>query len=64
MYGQFGTVDISLVSPFINAGYADYAVDAARWPLFSAYYQRVLSHPPVAKALAVEQEMMKAMGMG
>ena len=54
VFGDFGVVDISLVSPFINAGYAGYEVDAQRWPLFTRFMERVKSHPVVSRLLADE----------
>ncbi|MEE8057252.1 MAG: glutathione S-transferase family protein [Pseudomonadales bacterium] len=62
MFDQFGCVDISLAGPFINAGYADYKVDAQRWPKLAAYLGRVKAHPVVTEALAAEAEMMAQMG--
>lgn len=38
--------DISVVSHFINAGYAALKVDASRWPLLSRYIERMLDERP------------------
>jgi glutathione S-transferase len=38
--------DISVVSHFINAGYAEVKVDANRWPLLSSYVERMLHEKP------------------
>lgn len=54
IFGDFTIADISIISPFINAGYANYQIDAARWPLFSAFINRVKAHPIVAPLLAAE----------
>lgn len=53
--------DMSLVSPFINAGYAGYNIDAERWPKFAEFSERVKSHPAMAAILEAEA---KAMGFG
>ena len=45
IFGDFGMADISIISPFINAGYANYQIDAARWPLFAALIKRVKKSP-------------------
>lgn len=61
IYGEnLFVADISLVSPFINAGYAGYNIDAQRWPKFAAFSERVKSHPVMADILAAEA---KAMGL-
>lgn len=61
LFGDFMMADLSLVSPFINAAYAGYEVDATRWPRFAAFIGRVRSQPQVAAVL--EQEA-KALGIG
>lgn len=58
LFGSFGKGDISLVSPFINAGYADYHVDAGRWPKFAAFIERVKAQPVVAKLLQKEAKIL------
>ena len=50
--------DLSLVSAFINAGYAGYEIDADRWPLTAGFLERVKEHPVVAPLLAVEAKML------
>jgi len=57
LFGGLGVADISLVSSFINASYANYTVDARRWPLFSAFIQRVSSHATVKPLLDAEAAM-------
>jgi glutathione S-transferase len=61
LFGAFGMADLALVSPLINAGYAGYDIDAARWPKFAAFAQRVRSHPDVKYIL---DEEAKALGLG
>jgi len=57
LFGALGVADISLVSSFINASYANYTVDASRWPLFSAFIQRVSSHAVVKPLMDAEAAM-------
>ena len=61
VFGPFMMADLSVVSPFINASYAGYEVDAARWPTFSQFMARVKSHPVVARVLVDEAA---ALGLG
>ena len=60
LFGKMGVADLALASPFVNAGYAGYQVDAERWPLFARFYQRVVEHPVVAPLLQAEA---KALGL-
>lgn len=55
---QFMLADLSLVSAFINAGYAGYNIDAARWPRTAAFLERVKAHHVVAPLLAIEEKML------
>lgn len=41
-------------SPFVNAGYARYTIDAARWSKAAALVERVKSHGAVAPLLEAE----------
>lgn len=61
LFGEFCTADIALVSPMINAAYGGYEPDAARWPAYAAFLQRVKSFDPVARVLAVEKEAVETM---
>jgi glutathione S-transferase len=54
IFGDFMMADMSLMSPFVNAGYAGYDVDPARWPGFAAFMARVKAHPVVCEVLAAE----------
>jgi glutathione S-transferase len=58
IFGDFLIADMSLMSPFINAGYAGYELDANRWPTFSGYVERVKTHPVVSQVLSAEAELM------
>ncbi len=54
IYGDFMIVDLSIVSPFINAGYAGYEVDASRWPALASLISRVKEVPQVTSVLEKE----------
>lgn len=58
IFGELQLADISLMSPFINASYANYTVDAARWPTLAAFIERVKTHKVMAPILAAEAKMM------
>jgi glutathione S-transferase len=58
IFGTLTLADISLVSPFINAGYANYQLDAERWPTFFAFMQRVKEHEVMSQLLAKEAKML------
>lgn len=59
LYGEdLYVADMSLVSPFVNAGYAGYDIDAQRWPKFAAFAQRVKSHEVFANILEAEAKAM------
>ena len=46
------------MSPFYNAGYAGYTVDAQRWPKLAAFIGRVEAVPEVSEILAKEKETL------
>lgn len=50
--------DLSLVSPFVNAGYVGYTIDAERWPKFANFSERVKAHSVVAGILEAEAKAM------
>ena len=58
LFGDFGLADISIVSPLINAEYADYFVDKNRWPKLADFVNRVKEHPAFATCLQAEEELM------
>ena len=58
LFDELGVADIALVSPFINAAYAGYEVDAGRWPVFTAFIERVKTHEIVAPLLQAEASML------
>jgi len=61
LYGDFMMADLSIASPFINAAYAGYTVDDARWPAVAGLIARVREQPQVQAVL--EQEA-RALGLG
>ena len=61
LFGDFMLADLCIVSPFINAAYAGYEVDAERWPCVAGLISRVRELPPVASVLQAEA---KALGLG
>ena len=54
LFGDFMMADMSLMSPFVNAAYAGYEIDADRWPVFTDFVARVQAHPVVSQVLAEE----------
>ena len=61
LFGDFMMADMSLMSPFVNAAYAGYEVDAQKWPGFSNFIARVKAQPVVSEILVAESA---AMGFG
>lgn len=61
LFGDFGTADISIVSPIFNAAYGGYAVDAKRWPRYAAFVERVAGHAAVAAVRAEEAKILAGM---
>ncbi|NKI16732.1 glutathione S-transferase family protein [Spongiibacter sp. KMU-166] len=54
IFGEFSMADMSIASPFYNADYAGYQVDAGRWPKLAALIERVRQIPQVKTILAKE----------
>ena len=57
-FGDLGVADIALASPFVNAGYAGYTVDAEKWPRLAAFNKRVKSHSILAPLLEAEAKAL------
>jgi glutathione S-transferase len=55
LFGDIGLADIAIASFFRNAAYADFQVDASRWPRTAAFVDRVLAHPCLDDLLRFEQ---------
>jgi glutathione S-transferase len=45
LFGDIGIADIAIASFFQNAVYADFNIDAERWPRTAAFVERTLRHP-------------------
>ena len=58
IFGDFMIADMSLMSPFVNAGYAGYEIDGTRWPVLSDFVERVKAQPAVKKVLVAEADLM------
>ena len=54
IFGEFTMADLSIVSPFINASYAGYEVDAERWPNMAGLISRVREQAQVKHILDQE----------
>jgi glutathione S-transferase len=54
LFGDLTVADVALASPFVNAGYAQYSIDAAGWPRVSGLVERVKAHEAVAPLLQAE----------
>jgi glutathione S-transferase len=57
LFGDFGVADIALSSPFVNAGYASYKIDAGQWPKSASFVARVIAHESMAPLLEEEKKM-------
>ncbi|WOJ95315.1 glutathione S-transferase family protein [Congregibacter brevis] len=55
LFGDFGMADLSVMSPFVNAGYAGYEVDASRWPRTTALFAAVKAQAAVKSNLEQEK---------
>ena len=54
IFGDLTVADLALASPFVNAGYAQYTIDAAKWPKCAALVERVKAHSAMAPLLEAE----------
>jgi glutathione S-transferase len=59
---RFTLADAAIASNLINFHYLGYAIDA-RFPKLAAYFDRIVSHPSVAAAVAAEQSAAAGMGL-
>jgi glutathione S-transferase len=55
LFGKMCVADIAIASFFRNAAYADFAVDAGRWPKVAHFVHQTLAHPVFEKLLKLEQ---------
>ncbi len=58
VFGDFTMADLCIASPFYNASYAGYEVDASRWPKVAGLIARVKALPPVTHILTKEAETL------
>ncbi len=54
IFGDLTVADLALASPFVNAGYAQYVIDAQKWPKMSALVERVKGHSAMVPLLETE----------
>jgi glutathione S-transferase len=54
LFGEIGAADIAVASFFRNGAYADYQLDASRWPRTAAFVERTLAQPCIADLLRFE----------
>ncbi|HEY5712149.1 MAG TPA: glutathione S-transferase family protein [Allosphingosinicella sp.] len=55
---DIGLADIAIASFFRNAAYAEFTVDAARWPRTSAFVTRALAHRAFAETYPYERAQL------
>ena len=60
LFGPLGLADIALASFFVNAGYAGFVPDPARWPRVARFVDAVLAEPPLKKLMGFEAIQMNA----
>ena len=54
IFGDIGLADIAIASFFRNAAYADFTIDAGRWPRTGGWVERTLAHSAIASLLPFE----------
>ena len=54
LFGPLGLADIALASFFVNARYAGFTPDAARWPKVARFIEAVLAEPVMARLMGFE----------
>ena len=52
---------MAIVSPLFNAMYGGFSVDAARWPRYAAFAERVENHEPVRRVREIEKQALQGM---
>ena len=60
LFGEIGLADIAIGSFFRNAEYADFHVDAERWPRTARLVAEVLAHPVLEKLERLEAVQLGA----
>ena len=61
LFGAPGTADISIATHFVNARYAGYELDAARWPRVAGFIERVSALPAMVRQFERETDLMAKM---
>lgn len=62
IFGDICVADIALASPFVNAGYAQYEVEASHWSKLSGLLERVNAHNTMATLLQAEAKAFAGWG--
>tara|TARA_R110002096_G_scaffold314847_1_gene509024 strand:+ start:219 stop:917 length:699 start_codon:yes stop_codon:yes gene_type:complete len=57
MFGDISIADLAVTGMFLNARFAEWEIDAVRWPKFTAYLEYVYAHPIVAKYNALANKL-------
>ncbi|WP_298773896.1 glutathione S-transferase family protein [uncultured Shewanella sp.] len=60
-FGELGVADIAVATAIINATYADFDVDALRWPKLSAHLAQIMAHPVLMKCMQTEKPMIDSL---
>jgi glutathione S-transferase len=60
LFGDIGLADIAIASFFRNAAYADFAIDAGRWPKVARFVSDTLTHTVFEKLLQLERIQLSA----
>ncbi|MGQ0558061.1 MAG: glutathione S-transferase family protein [Sphingosinicella sp.] len=58
LFPEFGLADVAIATFFRNAHFADFEVDASRWPRTAAFVARALDHRSIADLLRFEQAQL------
>jgi len=58
LFDQIGLADIAIASFFRNAAYADFTIDAERWPRTAGFVARALAHPCFAATFKFERAQL------
>ncbi|MCL6683203.1 glutathione S-transferase family protein [Sphingomonas alba] len=59
-FGQLGLADLAIATFFVNARYAGFDVDAARWPRVAGFVAAVIAEPVMQKLLGFEAIQLNA----
>ncbi len=61
IFGELSVADIAVATATINATYADFQVDAGRWPQVNAHLNLVKAHPAVMEVMGAEEPLIAAL---